>query len=96
MKVNTDAIRNLAQNIDRISRNQKKDFDEMKNEINKLSKTWNSKAGRNSSNDFQKCLTMESQRFQIINNTVLLLRKEISEGSERTEGDNISLGERFK
>ncbi len=97
VKMDTDAVTTIADNIAILNGDMKDRFNELSKAVDKLHGSWEGKAAETCIGKFKDIDSAYSEsRYTVINNVVLFLKQQIGEGYEETEKANVSLADYFK
>ena len=92
IRINTDEVRAIASEIERINGQLKEQLEMGKKQIDNLGNTWTGKAADDTRSEFNG---FAAKYFQI-QQYVTFLRRNVAEGYDQTETANSSLAEAFK
>ena len=97
IRINTDDVRAIASEIERINGQLKDQLLHSKKQIDSLGNTWTGKAAQDTREAFNGFSNKYFQMYyDIIAQYVAFLRRNVSEGYDQTEASNASLSEAFK
>ncbi len=97
IKINTEEVRAIATEIERINGQLKEQLDLSKKQIDNLGNTWTGKAADDTRNEFNGFSAKFFQTYyDVIQQYVTFLRRNVAEGYDQTETANASLSEAFK
>lgn len=97
IRINTDEVRAIASEIERINGQLKEQLEMGKKQVNNLGNTWTGKAADETKSEFNGFAAKYFQTYyDIIQQYVTFLRRNVAEGYDETENANTSLAEHFK
>lgn len=97
VKINTDAVRGLAEKISNGNNSIQTAFDIAVNAANALPNSWSGAASGHANASFAAIRDKYySARYQGIKNYANILKGQMAGGYEETENSNISLADQFK
>ena len=97
IKVNTDAVVSVAQDIRKINNDIRDLISPVESAMKALDKTWDGSAASNAISKFNALKSDYSDnRYNVIENFVNFLLQQVGEGYTQTESANTSLADAFK
>lgn len=99
IKVDTDKVRTVVTDVDKINNNLEKSFESVINSVRNLDASWDSSASSKAITKFNKIKSDfcgPSGRKAVVQNYLKFLSNSVAIGYETTEGTNTKLSELFK
>lgn len=97
IKVDTDHVSNVADNIDHFNKKIRDDFTAVETAVKSLGSTWVGSASEPSIGAFHDIKNTYSEtRYQVVDNFVKFLKQQVDPSYEQTETSNTSLADQFK
>lgn len=97
LKINTDIAVITATNIKTINGQIRDDFSNVQNAINQLDNSWEGSVASKTISKFNEIkYKFADARYNVVDNYVSFLLRQVSEGYEQTEEVNKSLADEFK
>ena len=97
IRINTDEVRAIAAEIERINGQLNEQLTLGKKQIDDLGNTWTGKASQDTREAFNSFAAKYFQTyFDIIQQYVTFLKRNVSEGYEQAEANNSSISDSFK
>lgn len=97
LKMNTQAVVSAANKIKSYNDKMRKEFPDVDKSVNKLRGTWDSPAADTAFTKFNEIkANYNNVRYDVLDNYVNFMLKQVGEGYTQTEKVNVSLADQFK